>query len=465
MSEHEPLAQALSALCARSFGQDDQVENLHRLTGGANMETWAFDFAGHELILRRMPAGSAEAETEGGMGISIETEAAIVSAAGKAGVSAPQVIAVLTPEDDLGSGFVMARLGGETLAKRIQKDEAFAPARERFVEQVAQELVAIHAMAIEGPLADLPKLPASMAVSQLRERYDTFGCDSVMLEAAFAWLSENEPEGVTPRLLHGDFRLGNLLIEETGLSAVLDWELAHIGDPAQDLAYMCAPPWRFANHDLPVAGLGEVENLLAAYEAAGGEAISPQRFRFWLVYSTLWWSTSCLLMANFWRDGFDRSLERAVIGRRVSEVELELVMLLEGDGQAEAKVDWQVPDRDVGHERTANHELATALGEWVSEDILPHASGRDKFQAHVALTGLGMIERAAAYEGKFAEAEDTRLKALGLTRAGLLDMAKAGKVDFAEPEMLKHVRLSALAQLYIDQPRYPGFKAAIAKWT
>lgn len=465
MSDQASLATALAALCSRRFEREGKIENLQRLTGGANMETWAFDFGERELILRRMPSGSSASDGEESMGISIETEAAIVQAAGRAGVSAPEVIAVLRPEDELGAGFVMARIPGETLAKRIQKDEAFAPAREKFVKQAAQELAAIHSMEISGPLETLTKLPARTAVSELRKRFDTFGCRSVMLEATFAWLAENEPEGVTPRLLHGDFRLGNLLIEETGLSAVLDWELAHIGDPAQDLAYMCAPPWRFANHDLPVAGLGQVDELLSAYEQAGGELISPERFRFWLVYSTLWWSSSCLLMANFWRDGFDRSLERAVIGRRVSEVELELVMLLEGDGVEAARVDWRVPERDVGHERTADHELATALSEWVSRDILPDASGRDKFQAHVALTGLGMIERSAAYQDKFTAASQLRLGTLGLSSDELLNKARAGEIDFNDAAMLQHLRMSALEQLYIDQPKYPGFKAALTKWT
>lgn len=458
------FAKKLDQLCRRVFDEAGEVEGLKRLTGGANMETWAFDYAGRELVLRRMPAGATDAEE--GMGISIETEAEVIQAACRANVSAPDVITILAAGDELGRGFVMTRLPGETLAKPIQRGDAYAPARRVFVAECARELAAIHAMDVTGPLTRLPELPSSLATANLRQRYDGFGCQSVVFEATFAWLDENEPESVAPCVLHGDFRLGNLLVKETGLSAVLDWELAHLGDPAQDLAYICAPAWRFTNHDKPVAGLGEIAEFLSAYEAAGGEKISMQRFRFWLVYSTLWWGTSCLLMANFWRTGFDRSLERAVIGRRVSEVELELVMLQEGVTPDEtAKVCWAEPAREQRHNETGDDELAVALTEWISKDILPDATGRDKFQGLVALTGLGMIERSNAFGARFEAAQDARRAALGFSRNEMLARAARGEIDFADAETLRHLRLSTLEQLYIDQPKYAGFKAALAKWT
>lgn len=151
-----------------------------------------------------------------------------------------------------------------------------------------------------------------------------------MFELAASWLAEHAP--VTPAeltLVHGDFRNGNLLVDaERGLTAVLDWELAHVGDPASDLGWLCVNSWRFGERDRVVGGFGDVDDLLAGYRSGGGREIEPQRLRWWQVMGTLKWGVICESMVQTWLCGEDEALERAAIGRRASEAEIDLLDLI-----------------------------------------------------------------------------------------------------------------------------------------
>jgi aminoglycoside phosphotransferase (APT) family kinase protein len=134
-------------------------------------------------------------------------------------------------------------------------------------------------------------------------------------------------------LVHGDFRLGNLIIGPDGVRAVLDWELAHLGDPMEDLGWICVNSWRFGEIDKPVAGLGSREELFAGYEAAGRK-VDPMRVKFWEVMGTLRWGVMCCGMMQRFRASPDHSMERAMIGRRASETEIDLLRLLAPRGEA-----------------------------------------------------------------------------------------------------------------------------------
>lgn len=462
------IASALQPVCRRMLGEQGEVTGLKRLTGGASMESWAFDYGPHRLVMRRLPLAMAEAETNDSLGaMTIEQEAEIIRAAGKAGVTAPGIVGVLDPADGLSRGFLMTRVEGEAFAKTLQSDPAYQATRDRFIQDCAREIARIHETPLEGTVQDLPLLDAETSLENLRERYDVYGASSLMFEAAFAWLRENQPQaGREVCLVHGDFRLGNLLLSETELTGVLDWETAHRGDPVQDLAYICVPAWRFSIYDKPVAGIGEIEDLLRAYEGESGRTVDRQRFRYWLVYSTLWWGVACLTMANVWRTGLDRTLERAVIGRRVSEVELDLLLLLEGETPPkDAAVRWAVPEDLSASGETAPFELTKALAEWVKADVLPNVSGRDKFQALVARNALGMLERHAAFGPIYAENAGKRLASMSMMADEVFALATSGQLDYSNAELLRHLRLRALETLYLDQPRYPGLAYAQKAWT
>ncbi len=316
---------ALQAMAGELGG--GQLSGLRRLSGGASQETWAFDLqqpAGLQvLVLRRARPGRQAGE---GLGASLAAEYALLRAAAHAGVPVPQARLLLRPEHGLGDGFVMQRLNGETLGRRIVADARFAVARGGLARACGQALARIHAIA---PSA-LPALPSASAADVLDHHqrwHATHGTVRPVFELALRWLRSHVPAACTPTLVHGDFRNGNLMIDERGLVGVLDWELAHLGDPMADLAWLCVNAWRFGRSDLPVGGFGAREDLYAGYVEAGGP-LDEARLQFWAVLGTLKWGVICDSMAQSWLDGHDRSVERAAIGRRASETELDLLELL-----------------------------------------------------------------------------------------------------------------------------------------
>jgi aminoglycoside phosphotransferase (APT) family kinase protein len=168
-------------------------------------------------------------------------------------------------------------------------------------------------------------------MARLRARQDSMARPSPFFEMALRWLKSNEPEPLARlSLVHGDFRNGNLIIGPEGVRAVLDWEVAHLGDPMADLAWLCLPPWRFGRNELAVGGLGNRDTLFAAYESAGGERVDPARVRFWEALGSLRWWMGCAGMLEWFSSGRDRSVERAMIARRVSESELDFLRLMAG---------------------------------------------------------------------------------------------------------------------------------------
>jgi aminoglycoside phosphotransferase (APT) family kinase protein len=239
----------------------------------------------------------------------------------------PSIRLVLRPEHALGDGFVMDHIDGETLGKRIVRDARFATARTVLAAQCGKALAGIHAMPVDS-VARLRVAPADVELAYWLGRHRAYGMANPVFEMAFQWLRRHLPD--TPDRLvvvHGDFRNGNLIVAEDGLRAVLDWELAHIGDPMEDLGWLCVNAWRFGNSELPVGGFGTREDLFAAYEAAGGR-VDADRVRFWEVLGTLKWGVVCEGMAYGWLTGSERDIEKAAIGRRTSEAEIDLLAML-----------------------------------------------------------------------------------------------------------------------------------------
>ena len=318
------LQDALSAIAPRLAPGAVTVDNLRRLSGGASQETWAFEAAGRPLILRRKPEGSVGS----GNAVGMTVEAALIRAAAARQAPVPEVVYVCEPQDNVGEGYVMGRVEGETLGKRIVQNDAFAAVRPGLARQCGAVLATIHSV----PIDSIPPLPLSDAAAEL-EKYETVyrgvGAKLPVFEAAFRWLKDRAPKIETPVLVHGDFRNGNLMISpETGLAAVLDWELCHLGDPAEDLSWLCVNSWRFGGAG-PVGGFGAYEDLLDGYHAAGGAPVTLERVLYWQMLGSLKWGCMCLTMYAAYASGADASVERAMIGRRTSETEIDLVALLE----------------------------------------------------------------------------------------------------------------------------------------
>jgi aminoglycoside phosphotransferase (APT) family kinase protein len=324
--DQHALAPALTGLVRRLFGDSFHATAIHRLSGGASQETWSFvaenSATGHALILRRTP----QLVTDKAGGTAIETEAELMRRAGAAGVPSPRVLHVLGAGDGLGRGFVMARVEGETLGRRILRDPPYAALRGRLAFELGGILARLHAI----PVAELPPLRTVSAADELAHLRETCARDGQprpVFELAFRWLAQQAPDEPPPRLVHGDFRLGNFIVDGAGVRAVLDWELAHLGDPMRDLGWLCTASWRFGGIDRPVGGFGDRADLFAGYAAAGGGAVDPDRVRFWEVFGSLRWGVMCLGMLSRFDRG-DRSIERAMIGRRASETEIDLLRAL-----------------------------------------------------------------------------------------------------------------------------------------
>lgn len=419
-------------------------EEITRLTGGATMESWRFSSAGEVFVLRRAPSLDFMKDRPFGHG----TEAAIIQAARQAGVTAPEVILNLEASDGIGSGFVMRALPGTPDPRAILAMEQPG----RILTEVARDLARIHSLGRGDVPPDVPEMDYREGVDALRLQFEEAGGDRPIIALGLRWLLDNIPEREEPVLNHGDYRLGNILCEDSHLTGVLDWELAHFGDPHEDLAFGCMAVWRFARYDRPALGLGSLDDYFAAYETESGRKVDPARFRFWTIYRTIWWALGCLKMVAYWRSGEDRMLERVVISRRTSEQELDLLMLLEQDAPEEERARRVIlPDMSCIYLGEASQpEMATAIAEWL-DTLKDKLTGHDRFQLAVARNALGMIAR----EADLLPASRDLLLAEALL---------AGEKSLASPQLLAELKAMAIEKLSADVPKYPALRAARQKW-
>lgn len=321
MTLADELAPKLVRVLEPALGSGTAVENLVTLTGGASRTTWAFDaITGGQrrsLILRTGPPD----EVHAGM----ELEASAQRAAAAAGAPVPHIVVADDSVVALGNPFLICdAIAGETIVRRIQRqlDDA---GRQRLLRQCAEALAAIHQAD-----TDMPGISDEDQMAGWREQLDSMGDTTATFEWAFRWLEANRPPPSPHRLVHGDFRMGNLIVDGSDLAAVLDWELVHIGEVYEDLAWFCIRAWRFgAPRSVAAGGLGSIEDFLHGYENTAGITIDRTAFHWWLVQATLRWGIICRYQAERHLSGQARSVELATIGRRVCETEWDLLNLLD----------------------------------------------------------------------------------------------------------------------------------------
>ena len=294
---------------------DAEIQGLHRLSGGASRETWRFEADGRPLILQRQRAGDER---------DMLIEAGVVRAAGRGGAPVPELLDARRRDDGM-AFMVLEAIDGETIARKILRDDEFATARPRLVADFGAALARIHALDVES----IHGLLRTDQVEYYTGVLDGLGQPHPVLELVRNWLLDFRPASGRTSLVHGDFRLGNMIVGPEGLRAVIDWELAHLGDPMEDLGWLCVKAWRFGATP-PVAGLGDYEELFAAYEASGGSTIDPAVVHWWEVLGTWKWAIMCIVQASAHLSGAARSHELAAIGRRVCENEFDLLAMLEG---------------------------------------------------------------------------------------------------------------------------------------
>jgi aminoglycoside phosphotransferase (APT) family kinase protein len=327
VSLQDSLAAVLRPLL-RSGVEDIAIDNLRALTGGASRTTWAFDAVTPDerrsLILRIGPPDDVHA--------GMELEARAQAAAAAAGAPVPHVLVADDSPAAVGNPFLICdEIKGETIVRRIER-QLDQTGRSRLLRQCAQALAAIHRAD-----ANLSGVSRENQLAEWRGRLDAMDDTTATFEWAFHWLDAHRPAPSSPRLVHGDYRMGNLIVDGSELAAVLDWELVHIGEVYEDLAWFCIRAWRFgAPIERAAGGLGSIEDFLHAYEKASGIAVDRLAFHWWLVLATLRWGVICRYQAERHLSGQTRSVELAAIGRRVCETEWDLLTLLD-NGAPEAR--------------------------------------------------------------------------------------------------------------------------------
>jgi len=438
--------QIAAALAARLGGT---VRDLLRLSGGASRVTSAFELEVPGAAPRRLILQMDRGDLGAGGG-KVPMERALLEAARAAGVPVPAVVA-MGEGDDLGADWlVVERLEGETIPRKILRDAEWAGARRALTAQCAGALAAIHTIdpgAIDG-------LPTADPLGDPLPFLDALGEARPALELGVRWLDRHRPAAGPRVTVHGDFRFGNFLVGPEGLRGVLDWELAHAGDAAEDIGWLCAPAWRFGGSD-EVGGFGSMEDLLGSYAAAGGEAMDRDRVHWWQVHATVKWAVICSLQASAHLSGSTRSVELAAIGRRVCESEWDLFTLLgvaPGDSAPEP-VGKGSPVAPFGRPTAA--ELVEAVREYLEGNVMERSEGGARFEARVARNALAVVERELLLGHEMATAHAYRLRDLGITDdAALAAAIRAGDFDDGWEPVASALAASARDQLLVANPSY-----------
>lgn len=448
----EALTRALGATVSRATGARVEVEDLVRQPGGASKNTWTFTVrqTGHDarrLVLR------SERSTRGATSMTMEAD--LLAAAASVGVPAPAVVASGEDLDGTGTGFLVTEfVDGETIPRRILSEESLAEARAGLARQCGRILAVLHRIPrdrIRG-LADTPD-----PLGQLRQQYDQLGQPHPAFELGLRWLEDSRPASRARCVVHGDFRNGNLIVGEDGIRAVLDWELAHLGDPVEDLGWLCVRAWRFGS-PLVVGGFGNVEDLLAGYEGAGGAHVGGTELAWWILFGTLRWGIICIFQTLTHLSGAVRSVELAAIGRRVCEVESDLLELLpwgEPDAARPATLPEAVSPGTPPHDVPTALELLEAVRDYLEHDVLTATEGRVRFHARVAANVVGIVSRELASGPALARAHAARLASLQVASEAELGAAiRSGRFDDRLDEVTEVVRATVADKLAVANPRY-----------
>jgi aminoglycoside phosphotransferase (APT) family kinase protein len=425
------------------------VHGLARLSGGASRETWAFtaeqaDGSQRELILRS-GAGTG--------GVALRVEGVAMAAAARAAVPVPEVV---DAGDDGGalqhSYLIMDRVEGETIPRRLLRDEAFAAVRPRLAAELGAVLARLHSV----PLDRLPGVdPAGEPLTRLRTDYLGGEPPPPGLALGLRWLAENRPEPGPESLAHGDYRLGNLMIGPEGLTAVLDWELVHIGDPLEDLGWLCAKVWRFGS-PLAAGGVGTREQLLDAYAEVAGWRPTAAQLQWWELHATVRWGLMCRVMADRHLSGAEPSVELAAIGRRACEQEFDVLLAL-GLAEPETPDGLAAPPGGGAdlYGRPTAAELVAATRTFLTDSVRPETTGRTAFHAQVAVNVLAMAERELRLGGAARARHRAALDGLDCADDAALSRAiSTGALDERWDEVLEVVRTGVRDRLLVANPRH-----------
>jgi len=459
----------LTRVLRSCFDDFDALHAVDRLSGGASQETYKIKFSKGGKVctaaMRRAAGGVYENPDPARPGLAVE--ARLMQIARQAGVPEPAIYRVLTLEDNLGAGFIMEWLDGEALGSRILRSPELEAIRPSLARECGQILARIHG--IDPVESGLKKLLSTMTteafIQKMWEQYQGYETPQPMIDYTARWLLAHIPPEGEARLVHNDFRNGNLMVTPGGINAVLDWEVAQLGDPVRDIGWICTNSWRFGRTDMRVGGFGHLDDLLDGYEAESGIRIDPEHVHFWEVFGSFWWAVGCLKMADHWRNGPDRTVERPAVARRSSECQADCVnLLIPGPVELVEEAD---PLSSLDTPRV--DELLTSVRDFLREDMRAATHGRDNFMALVASNSLDIVLRELSLSPQALQAEADRLRRLlgceGEVMALRWKLAQAlrdGDLTLDHPGLAAHLRNTVINQLAIAQPRYSALATALS---
>lgn len=454
------FAPALEAVLLKTITGFSELQSCQRLSGGASQETWRLDITTSSgpltLALRRAVATVGSDISQDSIGIN--AEATLIQLAAKSAVPVPTIVYTLTAQDKLGEGMLMKWLEGSTRGPHIVHKERYQDIRPGLAYRCGKILGQIHNIDTDTPgLGQLPSRSTRQCIEDSWRLYQSFNSPQPMIDYTARWLLDNIPQQQQRTLLHGDFRNGNLMIcPQQGISGVLDWELASIGDPIRDLGWLCVNSWRFGCPSLPVGGFGEIKDLLAGYFESTGREVDQQHLDFWIVFGSFWWSITCLRMAYSYRDNPSLGLERAAIGRRSSEAQIDCAdIIIPGfcpPPPSALTFSEQLP---------AATELLASIRELIRNDISDTSPSHSQFLAKVSANSLAIVERELQLGQQFESREQLRLErllgkkaTLASLRQELVRAIRDHHIALNEPALTEHLRLTVHGQLQIDNPGY-----------
>jgi len=424
VDEHS-LSSALASFLTRRSAAPVEVGSIRQLAGGASCRVYSFEARQHgraprTLVLRLDADGGAVRSDR-------REEFVLLAAAARSGVTVPAVHWCGDATEGLGGAFfVMDLVTGEAIARRLLRDERYAQTRAVLPRQLAREAARIHDVDLTAPsLAFLrarepsgqdPRRYAMAEIDKYRQILAAFSCDHPypLLQLTARWLEQNAPGVLRPALVHGDYRVGNVMFDERGLTAVLDWELAHVGDAVEDLGWLCVRTWRFGNDDLAAGGLCSREELLAHYREEGGADVEPSHLLFWELFGNWKWAIICRMQAERHKGGKHPDVELAAIGRRLAETEDEILNLL-----------------GVGSGLASEH-----LAEATTGDTQARTAGAAS--AEIGDTQVRTAGAASAKPGGTPAATAAAPLAIAATPSGILDEPSAIELLEALGAFLKH---------------------------
>ena len=323
----EYLSEKIRVCIKRRFGDDCEIANIELATLGGSNRTVLFDVVRGSyplrLVLRQETVPSQYSPF-----LPSDIQYRVLEVVYEHGIPVPRPVFELEHADNLGQGYVVTAVPGETLPKRLINSAEYMTMRARFLQQSAEILAKLHTIdhflvpGLSALQESSDPLGAQIAL------YDRYGEPHPAIEFAFRYLAKYEPEHGTNTFLHGDFRNGNMIVGPEGIRVLLDWECAHTGSVMEEIGWFCARSWRFGRVDLAAGGFGDRETFYKAYEKASGNLVDRESSRWWEIFGVMRWAIYNIMQSHGHLSGERRSPAFAACGRNTGIIEYDLLKII-----------------------------------------------------------------------------------------------------------------------------------------